>query len=340
MHNLSGQPLLDNPLDAPLFVDRDNELLEAIGALSRRINVLLLGQRGIGKTSFLYRVQRELRSRDLQVVYLAGHALAETAADLLSVIRYHLAEPQTVTINPLANVVSSLMLPRSVRVVPEGERMLQEVQGLRDALANRAKPAVVLLDEMPSKEEARKLFARMRDEVWRLPIAWLVAANNSDAETYLKPPADAFFGRVIRLGPLSNEAIHKVLQLRVPDLDTSTIDTLVQQAAGNPRRLISLAQDVAVRGGSADRLAAEAQRIRERLRDLGEPAQRLYAELEALGQASPSDEELLRRLGWKRSRAQQVMSQLEQAGLILANQEAQDRGGPRKVFRPRPAGAE
>jgi hypothetical protein len=337
MRNLSGQPLLDNPLDTPLFVDRDRELDEAIGALTRRINVLLLGQRGIGKTSFLYRVQRELRIRDLQVVYVAGHALAETAADLLSVIRYHLAEPQTVTINPFANV-SSLMLPRSVRVVPEGERMLQEVQALRDALGDRAEPAVVLLDEMPSREEARKLFARMRDEVWRLPIAWLVAANNTDAETYLKPPADAFFGRVIQLAPFSNDSIHKVLQLRVPDLDTATVDTLVQQAAGNPRRLISLAQDVAVRGGSADGLAAEAQRIRERLSDLGEPAQRLYSELEALGQASPSDDELLRRLGWKRSRAQQVMSQLEQAGLILVSQEVQDRGGPRKVFRPRPAG--
>jgi GTPase SAR1 family protein len=336
MQNLSGQPLLDNHLDTPLFVDRESELLEATGALSRRINVLLLGERGIGKTSFLYRVQRELRTRDIQVVYLAGRAVAETAADLLSVIRYHLAEPQTVTFNPLPDI--SRLLPRSVRVVPEGERMLQEVQGLRDALAHMAKPAVVLLDEMPNKDEARKLFARMRDEIWRLPIAWLVAANNSDAESYLKPPADAFFGRVIRLAPLSNEAIHRVLQLRVPDLDMATIDTIVQQAAGNPRRLISLAQDVTVRGGSADRMASEAQRLRERLRNLGEPAQRLYSELEALGQASPSDAELLRRLGWKRSRAQQVMSQLEQAGLVLVNQEAQDRGGPRKVFRPRPGG--
>jgi hypothetical protein len=337
MQNLSGQPLLDNPLDMPLFVDRDAELLEAVGALTRRINVLLLGQRGMGKTSFLYRLQRELRVQDLQVVYLAGHAVADTAAELLSVIRYHLAEPETITVNPFANI-SSLMLPRNVRVVPEGERMLREVEGLREALGQRAKPAIVLLDEMPNKDEARKLFARMRDEVWRLPIAWLVAANDTDAETFLKPPADAFFGRVIRLSALSNDAIHRVLELRAPDLGTATVDTIVKQAAGNPRRLISLAQDVVVRGGGADRLAAEAQSIRERLQELGEPARRLYAELEALGQASPSDLELLRRLGWKRSRAQQVMSQLEQAGLILVNQEAQDRGGPRKVFRPRPSG--
>ncbi len=335
MQNLSGQPLLDNPLDRPLFVDREAELLEAVGALTRRINVLLLGQRGIGKTSFLYRLQGELRGRGLQVAYLAGHALADTAADLLRVIRYHFAEPETITINPLGDF-SSLMMPRTARVVPEGERMLREVESLREALGQRASPAIVLLDEMPSKDEARKLFARMRDEVWRLPIAWTVAANDTDAETYLKPPADAFFGRVIRLSALSNDAIQQVLGLRVPDLSAATADTIVRQAAGNPRRLISLAQDVVIRGGSADRLAAEAQSIRNHLKDLGEPAQRLYAELEALGQGSPSDAQLLRRLGWKRSRAQQVMSQLEQAGLVLVNQEVQDRGGPRKVYRPRP----
>ena len=338
MLHLSGQPLLDNAFDAPLFVDRDSELLEAVGAVTRRVNVLMLGQRGIGKTSFLYRLQADLRRQGLHVVYLAGHAVANTAAELLSVIRYRLVEPELVTINPLSDL-SSLMMPRRTRVVPEGERMLREVESLREALGNPASPAVVLLDEMPIKEEARKLFARMRDEVWRLPIAWVVAANDSDAETYLKPPADAFFGRVLRLRPLPNEAIHRILELRAPELAATTAETLVQHAAGNPRRLISLAQDVVIRGESVDRLAAEAKSIRKRLEELGEPAQRLYAELEALGQASPSDQELLRRLSWKRSRAQQVMSQLEQAGLILVNQEVQDRGGPRKVYRPRPAGA-
>jgi predicted ArsR family transcriptional regulator len=61
----------------------------------------------------------------------------------------------------------------------------------------------------------------------------------------------------------------------------------------------------------------------------------LIAELEAIGPASASDERLLKRLGWTRSRASQVFKQLEEAGVVRAAMEAPEGGGrPRKVFRP------
>src|SRR5581483_2954117 len=249
-----------------------------------------------------------------------------SASDLLGLIRYRLGEPQTVTTSAFANA-ASLMTSYTTRVVPEGERVLQGIDALERGLGKREQPAVVLLDEMPNRDEARKLFARMRDEVWRLPLVWVVAITNEDAETFLKPPADAFFGRVIRLPGFSEEASRQILASRVPALDSQTVQTLVQRAGGNPRRLVSLAQDVAIRGANPAAVAEQAEKLLDRLNRLGDPAKRLYAELEVLGHASPSDRELLQRLGWKRSRAQQVLAKLEEAGLVVANQETQVRGG-------------
>jgi hypothetical protein len=333
MSSLAGQPLLDNPLDEPLFVNRDGELQEGLGAAERGINVLVSAPRGGGKTSFLHRLERDLRLQGVEPAYIAGHALAQSATDLLGDIRYRLTEPRTENINLIPDF-ASLLNPRTRQVMPAGERMLRELGSLRTALEQRGQRAAVLLDEMPNREEARSLFARLRDEVWRLPLVWIVATNESDVETFLKPPADAFFGRIIKLAPFSQANAQRLLELRVPDMDTRTRETLAEQAGGNPRRLISLAQDVVVRGQSPQHLAENARGLRERLAELGEPAQRLYAELEALGQASASDPYLLERLGWKRARAQQVLAKLEQAGLVVTSQEVQDRGGPKKVYRP------
>jgi hypothetical protein len=48
--------------------------------------------------------------------------------------------------------------------------------------------------------------------------------------------------------------------------------------------------------------------------EVSEPASRLFEELVRAGTAGPSDERLLQRLGWTRSRAYQVFAELEDAG--------------------------
>jgi DNA-binding PadR family transcriptional regulator len=59
----------------------------------------------------------------------------------------------------------------------------------------------------------------------------------------------------------------------------------------------------------------------------------LAAELAALGGASASDERLLKRLGWTRGRAVQVLKQLEEKGIVTASMRPVEGGGrPRKVY--------
>ena len=74
------------------------------------------------------------------------------------------------------------------------------------------------------------------------------------------------------------------------------------------------------------------QELQDRLEDLSEPAKRLLAEVEANGAASPSDEGLLKKLGWTRSRASQVFRELEKQGLVSALDRPGSGGRPRRLY--------
>lgn len=77
----------------------------------------------------------------------------------------------------------------------------------------------------------------------------------------------------------------------------------------------------------------------EALRAVGRPAHVLHAELTTIGRGSASDVALQERMGWSRVRLQQVLTQLEQVGLIRAStsRPAGGKGRPRKMFNPVPA---
>ena len=74
------------------------------------------------------------------------------------------------------------------------------------------------------------------------------------------------------------------------------------------------------------------QNVQQQISDLSEPAKRLLAEVEANGAASPSDQALLTKLGWTRSRASQVFRELEQQGLVRPLERPGTRGRPRRLY--------
>lgn len=323
---LSGRPLLEDAEDEALFVDREEVLEQASRAARQGVNVLLVGPRGSGKTSTLHRLARTLRG-EKPVVVLDGRA-ASDAADLLRLLRWKLGG------RPASDQLAELeLLGRGAE--GETERLLALVHAVEQRLANQT--LALLLDEVPHPADARRLFGQLRDELWRLPLIWVVAAEEADRASFLRPPADAFFGRVLSLGPLPRDASRQLLQRRAPQLGSAALDLLAFHGQGNPRRLVELARQVVVEGRSPDEVAEAQSRRVAILEDLGEAARRLHAELEASGGASMSDPALLGRLGWSRPRAQQVVSELEAAGLVEADILPAVRGRPRKLYRLRQA---
>ena len=61
---LTGRPLLGTTRDQGLFVGREEELRTVEDSLAAKMNVLLLGDRGAGKTTFLRQLASRLERND------------------------------------------------------------------------------------------------------------------------------------------------------------------------------------------------------------------------------------------------------------------------------------
>lgn len=195
---------------------------------------------------------------------------------------------------------------------------------------------VVLLDDL-DEDGRRKLFGRLRDELWELPIQWVVAGMHS----YLEPPVDAFFESVIELVNLDEGTLQEMLRLRalsgsaeeqamLRDIADSLSATI---APCTPRRALSVARDIFLSDdamGASNRLE-EMQELRSHL---SESASRVLDGLIVHGPAHAGDEKLLAEIGVTRSRVVQLLAELETAGLATAQ-----RVGRRKLYSafPKPA---
>jgi hypothetical protein len=203
------------------------------------------------------------------------------------------------------------------------------------SLGQGVEPTIVLLDASASAQAVYGIFGRMRDTIWQLPHRWVVAIDDSDRTTALKPPADAFFDTVIALTPLSIDDLLLVLHKRTDELPSALLSQIAADARGNPRAAIRAANDALVHGHDpAGELSARA-RLLDTAAQLGRPQGMLMAELLDIGQASPSDEVLLERLGLKRARVSTLLQQLHDAGLVESGVERSDGPGrPRTIYRP------
>jgi len=355
---LGGRPLLDTKADAKYFVDREAELSSVLNAVGSGLNAIVFGKRGSGKTSLLRQAAYRLRADRLHRVTFVDAAAAGDAVSLLRLIAERLVGPEGVNI-PAPNSALG-MVERSIgryetRPTVAGE-MLNTVDRLRRELTYELsspggdedgpwwepdEPAVVFVDG-PTPRAAHTIFGQLRDEMWSLPITWIVSGDEDRRAGYLTPPADAFFEEQVTLRSLSPSAAVELLSRRLDDDMRAHKDVLrdvISLTDRQPRSLVSTARTYlpALLNGSTANIEQVRQRrdaAKSTLAELGRGATMLVAELRARGgAASASDEALLESLGWTRSRAVQVLRQLEDAGLVVSSeQRGEGAGRPRKVY--------
>ena len=330
MPELSARPRLTSALDAELFVDRERELDAMERSARARLNALVAGERGVGKTSLLHQLERRLENdAELMPVFVEGTRRAERPEELLSLLAYLLDADQA-RLSHLGEIMQPVgrRTPRT-----STESLLGALRTVREALAQADRRPLLILDELPSGDVAHVLFGQLRDELWSLPATWVVASEAGEQAGYLRPPANAFFETVITVEPLPEPEALELLRRRTAaaGVPASALRAIVAAADGNPRRLISLAREALLEGRSVEEAAGARAARRERAAELGEAAGRLVAYLEAHGAASASDESMLSELGWSRSRATQVLRELEYAGLVQPASERRE-SGRRKVY--------
>lgn len=321
---MSGRPLLDTKVDAALFVNRRREVDQVRAALDNGLNVLVVGERGSGKTSLVRRVMYLMSSRrregEIDFVFVSGSAAANPRALLERVLVAAGIDTPVPPTAPVEQVVAKL-----------GEWAAEQL--------SRGTPVVVL--DGPPPAVANALFGTMRDELWALGVSWIVTVGSEGLRELMVPPADAFFEVTVQLDLLADPDATTLLERRVPeDLPAGVVAQALEIGGGNPRRLLGAARVLLDNDGPGDDVAAGYRARSQALARLGRSAHMVFVELEAMGQASASDPELLGRMGWTRPRAVQVLGELEKAGLVTAAQVKGTGGGrPRKVYAAVPATA-
>ena len=203
------------------------------------------------------------------------------------------------------------------------------------ALADEER-AVVLVDAAGSPEAVFELFGRMRDALWQLPHSWVVAIDDTDRATVLKPPADAFFDAIVTLHPWSTNQVAGLLARRLDDqADRTAVTQAAASAEGIPRDALRALNDAIVHGRNPADVLAERARLLDRASALGRSYGMLMAELLDRGQASPSDDELQATLGLTRARLTHLLRDLQGHGLVKGHSErSAGPGRPKTLYRP------
>ena len=311
-------PLLDRDRDSELFVAPEG--YERVRwAVEEGLNVLILGERGQGKTSVLHQLELSLRraqpQRHLSFVDLATAGSVDVALRLLVSSALD-ALGQPLTWNP--------PVPRPGE--SDAERNIREALGQLAAFD----PCTFFIDNVNAAEVGFPLFGVLRDRLWETPHQWVLGGERTDRRWLLRAPADAFWEEVLELD-YSVQGAQELLALRLQERP-EWIVALVDHVGRNPRRLLRAALAAAGDDEQPEAVLRAWADWHERLAALDSRSAMLMAQLSGREPVSASDPELLTALGWARTSLLKTLETLESAGLVESWSEPAGAGRPRRLF--------
>ncbi|MCL2419056.1 MAG: ATP-binding protein, partial [Conexibacteraceae bacterium] len=311
-----SRPLSQTAADQRLFVDREQECAAVLRVIEAGQPVLLLGERGSGRTSLLNRVAWQLaRSTEQHVVMMSGETVEDPAQFFgVLIARLHRLSPSGGRAAWIQELQALSLPDGPFGKVAKPAIVMELIDLLGDRLAKAELPVRVLIDGM-SPTVAHGVFGTLRNELWALDgVSWVLAGDSSARALYLEPPADAFFESVVELAPLADADAARLVRAHVTTLDASGIERAVTAGRGNPRSLLRAAVEIEAGADPAEDTREEPAELAVEL--AGATAGALVGYMAANGPTSASDDLMLRTVGISRQRASQLLRTLETAGLL------------------------
>ncbi len=350
MLQISQRPLTGSSADRELFVDRISELDRLKKACQLGFNIIVLAERGAGVTSLMrqYQAWFEEWGAELRVparCYLVNGDRAANLEELVDAISVTIAGRWTSSPISDSQKTYTDYRDRYLKTLTEGgySDPIIELWDLSNAAFQETQGAgaVIVLDNMHKPELVHRLFGRHRDELWEMPVQWIVCGRISQRGEYLEPPADAFFDTELIMSPLDGASSRELLERRlaatrsarsgVLERIRAEMEEIIERGGGNPRRLLEETRMVALRDSEETKAV---KRLVEVAAQLGSTEMNALRHLLSQGARSASDKELHESLGVTRARATQVLNRLEAWGIVHSFVDRSGIGRPRKLYIP------
>jgi hypothetical protein len=313
---LTKRPLLDTAADLKLFVEDDSRQAAETEAF-RLNNALIVGETGAGKTSLLHKIRHNANSRqprDHPMAILIDARLAEGPRELIDLI---VSEAEA----------SGWISPTETPAAPNDP--FGAVTQIRRLRATPDANNMILLDD-PNTEQTGALFGRLRDELWQLSVWFSVAVNPTVERAVLtRPPADAFFDVRVELAAFPPLLAVEMLKLRA----TRGTSVITPTVAMQPRTVLT-SSDTSLHAAPRNNPARQFDLIEAADKAAGRVGGMLVTEIWNGGPVSASDEALQQSLGLSRARLTQLLTALEQSGILTSfrDPEARGMGRPRTMY--------
>lgn len=312
---LRDRPLLQDSIDASIYLPRPKLEEPLIRAVGQERNALLVGPPGSGKTTLLRRIEAKLDEGGARTVWINA-ALVDDTESLLDEVDEALRGPDPQTDPPPQ--------PRPPGLLP----------AVRAVATHQT--SVIIVDGLLEEDIAFDLFGRLRDELWAAGHVWLVAVTQAISATLRTPPAAAFWSKVVEIPPLGSDEVRSLLERGLDPKERRKMKGISPPTELHLRAVIREVERI-LEGdtGSDQRMGA----LIEEAAGIGRSESMAMVELIGLGRpVSVHDDELLDRLGWSRAYTQRIFANLEAAHLVRSIPEpSKERTGrPRKLYEPNP----
>lgn len=247
-------PFFERPLltekDMSVFVNREKELRHAERAILLGKNLLIVGQFGIGKTSFINKLRHTLSRRsDLRFIDVRipmtksagpGSMLFAMALELE---RMRPGE-RALTLEQMRKHDEYVTALSKATI----DDLLSVVQSSINRHKKRGKHLIFVFDDVDKLAVGLDALAGIRDSLWRMNVVYVFTGNPRQYKTMAKSAMQPFFS-VIHLEGLNVQETELLIRKRVgmiPDrslevcIDPHVIPIIHKMSQGNPRRILDI----------------------------------------------------------------------------------------------------
>ncbi|WP_196189450.1 AAA family ATPase [Conexibacter sp. W3-3-2] len=303
MSSTTVRPLRPTRADQALYVPRgiEQDLAEHL-RLGR--NLLITGAPGSGRTTLLAHLAHQ--DQDRRWTQITAEACRTPAALLLVALQALRGPLDSRELHDLSELSEQLVGPAVTA------RLLDEIA---DTLAAETAQRVLAVDGIRT-QVGHSLFGSQRNDVWNLPLTWILTCTPGQTTHLLAPPADAFWDARATIPDLTDDQATQILARRDRPAPTPTRGP----APRTPRLLLAGAFGLPLPPTPTDPVAADDQH-------------RVVLDwITAHGPVSASDPDLQNALGVRRGRLAQILAALRDSGDLTATRTPDPQTGRSRVL--------